>query len=177
LLRALAGGKPERRAPLRQALPRRHRRHAPTRQLCHDRCGRRAGEEAKLPIRIWVDADAVPADVKEIVLRASRRRSVETVFVANKHLRVGDDPLVSLVRVAEGPDAADAFIVGSSAAGDLCVTADVRLAARLVEKGLVVIDPRGELYSPESIGERVAIRDFVASLFVSLLPRARRPGS
>ncbi|HEV8634918.1 MAG TPA: YaiI/YqxD family protein [Chloroflexota bacterium] len=115
-------------------------------------------------MRIWVDADAVPADVKEIILRASRRRSVETIFVANKNVWVGDDPLVSLVRVTEGPDAADAFIVGSSAAGDLCVTADIPLAARLVEKGLVVIDPRGELYSRESIGERVSVRDFMAGL-------------
>jgi hypothetical protein len=71
---------------------------------------------------------------------------------------------VSLVRVTEGPDVADAFIVESSSPGDLCVTADIPLASRLVDKGLVVIDPRGELYSEESIGERLSVRDFMASL-------------
>ncbi|HUH07541.1 MAG TPA: YaiI/YqxD family protein [Egibacteraceae bacterium] len=113
---------------------------------------------------MWIDADALPSEVKEIVLRAARRLSVETVFVANKNVWVGDDPLVSFVRVGEGPDVADTFIVESSSTGDICVTADIRLASRLVEKGLVAIDPRGELYSEESVGERLSIRDFMAGL-------------
>jgi len=77
---------------------------------------------------------------------------------------VEDDPLVSFVRVTAGLDVADAFIVDSSILGDLCVTADIPLAARLVEKGLIVIDPRGDLYSAESVGERLSIRDFMADL-------------
>jgi uncharacterized protein YaiI (UPF0178 family) len=89
---------------------------------------------------------------------------VETVFVANKNVWVGDHPLVSLVRVTEGPDVADSFIMESSSPGDLCVTADIPLAARLVGRGLLVIDPRGELYSEESIGERLSVRDFMAGL-------------
>ena len=117
-----------------------------------------------MPIKIWVDADALPTEIKEIVLRASRRLSVETVFVANKNVWVDDDPLVSFVRVTEGLDVADAFIVEASAPGDLCVTADIPLAARLVDKGLIVIDPRGDLYSGESIGERLSVRDFMAGL-------------
>ena len=116
------------------------------------------------PFRIWVDADALPGDVKEIILRASRRLQIETVLVANKRVATPDDPLVSLVRVDAGPDVADAYIVESSAPSDFCITADIPLAARLVEKGLTVIDPRGELYSAESIGERLAIRDFMAGL-------------
>src|SRR4051812_9690049 len=114
-----------------------------------------------MPIKIWVDADALPSEIKEIVLRASRRLRVETVFVANKNVWVQDDPLVSFVRVGEGPDVADTFIVESSTHGDLCVTADIPLAARLVDKGLSVIDPRGDLYSAASIGERLSIRDFM----------------
>ena len=113
---------------------------------------------------MWVDADALPTEIKEIVLRASRRLSVETIFVANKNVWVQDDPLVSFVRVTEGMDVADTFIVEASTVGDLCVTGDIPLAARLVDKGLIVIDPRGEVYSAESIGERLSIRDFMAGL-------------
>jgi uncharacterized protein len=113
---------------------------------------------------MWVDADALPTEIKEIVLRASRRLSVETIFVANKNVWVEDDPLVSFVRVPEGPDVADAFIIEASSFGDLCVTADIPLAARLVDKGLIAIDPRGDLYSAESIGERLSVRDFMSGL-------------
>ena len=117
--------------------------------------------------RIWVDADATPGEIKEIILRASRRLQVETILVANKNVATGEGGLVSLVRVDAGPDLADAYIVENSAPADFCITADIPLAARLVEKGLTVIDPRGELYSAESIGERLAIRDFMAGLRAS----------
>jgi hypothetical protein len=106
----------------------------------------------------------LPTEIKEIVLRASRRLRVATVFVANKNIWIEDDPLVSFVRVTEGPDVADAYIVEASAPGDLCITADIPLAARLVDRGLIVIDPRGDLYSAASIGERLSIRDFMADL-------------
>ncbi|MEK7215074.1 MAG: YaiI/YqxD family protein, partial [Chloroflexota bacterium] len=115
-------------------------------------------------MKMWVDADALPTEIKQVILRASRRLCVETVFVANKIVWVEDDPLVSFVRVSEGPDVADAFIIEASALGDLCVTADIPLAARLGDRGLIVIDPRGDLYSAESIGERLSIRDFMAGL-------------
>lgn len=121
-------------------------------------------ESANLAIRMWVDADALPGQIKEIILRASRRLGVATVFVANKNVWVDDDPLVSFVRVGAGLDVADSFIVEASTRGDLCVTADIPLAALLVDKGLVVIDPRGDLYSAASIGERRSIRDFMADL-------------
>ena len=120
-----------------------------------------------MAFRIWVDADAMPGEIKEIILRASRRLGLETILVANKNVATGEGPLVSLVRVDAGPDAADAYIVDNSAPEDFCITADIPLAARLVEKGLTVIDPRGELYSADSIGERLSIRDFMAGLRAS----------
>jgi uncharacterized protein YaiI (UPF0178 family) len=135
------------------------RRHAVPAAAC--RCGE---EDANLPLTLWVDADALPNEIKEIVLRASRRLRVATVFVANKNVWVADEPRVAFARVPEGPDVADAYIVEASAPGDLGVTADIPLAARLVAKGLRVIDPRGELYAAGSIGERLAMRDFMAGL-------------
>ena len=115
-------------------------------------------------MKIWVDADALPGEIKEIILRAARRLQIPTVLVANKHIGVGLGPHVSLVRVTRGPDVADAHIFEASAPGDFCVTADIPLAAALVDKGLTVIDPRGERYSTENVGERLAVRDFMASL-------------
>lgn len=115
-------------------------------------------------MRIWVDADALPNDIKDIILRAAQRRQVETILVANKPVWVSESPYVSFVLVTEGADVADAHIVEASAPGDLCITADIPLAARVVEKGLTAIDPRGDLYSAESIGERLAVRDFMAGL-------------
>src|SRR5207249_2253325 len=92
----------------------------------------RVQEDLNLPIKLWVDADALPNEIKDVILRASRRLSVEEVFVANKIVSVPDDPLVSFVRVTEGLDVADSFIVEASSPGDLCVTADIPLASRLV---------------------------------------------
>jgi uncharacterized protein YaiI (UPF0178 family) len=115
-------------------------------------------------VRIWVDADAVPNDIREIILRAADRLRIETVLVANKGVRTGESPYVSLVRVGQGADVADAYIAESSAPGDFCITADIPLAAKLVDKGLTVIDPRGEQYSPESIGDRLATRDLMRDL-------------
>lgn len=97
-------------------------------------------------------------------MRASERRQIETLFVANKNVYVGDSALVSFVRVTEGADIADAHIVDSSQPGDLCITADVPLAARLVAKGVTAIDPRGDLYDETTIGERLATRDLLSSL-------------
>lgn len=115
-------------------------------------------------VRIWVDADALPGEIKDIILRAALRLQIPTVLVANKHLELRPNPLFSTVRVARGADVADAYIVEQSQPGDFCVTADIPLAAMLVEKGVVVLDPRGEHYSPANVGERLAIRDFMTDL-------------
>jgi uncharacterized protein YaiI (UPF0178 family) len=116
-------------------------------------------------MKLWIDADAAPRDVKDICLRASDRRRLEAVFVANQRLLLPPGyPHVSAVRVDGGPDVADRYIAEHAAAGDVAVTADIPLAAQLVPKGVVVIDPRGEEYTAESIGERLSVRNFMDGL-------------
>ena len=111
--------------------------------------------------RIWVDADACPRDVKDLVFRASTRLQIPVQVVANKFMHVPDSPLIRMVQVAGGPDMADDHIVAHAVAGDLAVTADIPLAARLVAKAVIVLNPRGEEYDAENIGERLSVRDFL----------------
>jgi hypothetical protein len=116
-------------------------------------------------MRLWIDADATPREVKEIVFRAARRLGVETVLVANQRLQTpAGNPLISAVEVPGGSDVADQYIVDHAAAGDLVVTQDVPLAAQLVPRQIVVLDPRGEEHTAESIGERLSIRDFMEGM-------------
>jgi uncharacterized protein YaiI (UPF0178 family) len=116
-------------------------------------------------MKLWVDADAAPRDVKDICLRASDRLGLEVVLVANQRLQLPTGyRLASAVRVDGGPDVADRYIAEHAAAGDVAVTADIPLAAQLVENGVVVIDPRGEEYTAERIGERLSVRNFMEGL-------------
>ena len=116
-------------------------------------------------MKLWIDADAAPRDVKEMVFRAAKRLSLETVLVANQRLTPPPgNAFVSAVRVEGGPDVADAYIAEHAAAGDVAVTADIPLAAILVEKRVFVIDPRGHEYTAENVGERLAVRDFMDGL-------------
>lgn len=116
-------------------------------------------------MKIWIDADAAPNDVKDIVARAALRLEIPAVLVANQRLYTpANNPFVTAERVGGGPDAADDHIVDGAEAGDLAVTADIPLAARLVEKGVEVIDPRGEEYTEANIGQRLSIRDFMDDL-------------
>lgn len=116
-------------------------------------------------MKLWLDADAAPRDVKEVCYRASERLSLETVLVANQRLQLPPGyPHLSAVRVDGGPDVADAYIAEHAVAGDVAVTSDIPLAALLVPKGVVVIDPRGDEYTPEIIGERLSVRNFMDSL-------------
>ena len=116
-------------------------------------------------MKLWLDADAAPRDVKDVCLRAAERLKVETILVANQRLQL---PLgytyVSTVRVDGGPDVADRYIAEHAEPGDVAVTADIPLAALLVPKGVVVIDPRGEEYTAENVGERLTVRDFMEGL-------------
>ncbi len=115
-------------------------------------------------MKIWIDADACPGSVRDIVIRAANRLSVDAVFVANKPLRLPVSPHVSTRQVAQGLDVADGFISSSAQPGDLAVTADIPLAAALVGKGVVTLDPRGNLFDPETIGEVLAMRNFMHEL-------------
>ena len=118
-----------------------------------------------MPLTLWLDADAAPRDVKEICYRASERLALPTVLVANQRLQlpVGHAHL-SAVRVEGGPDVADRYIADNAQAGDVAITADIPLAALLVPKGVVVLDPRGEEYTADSIGERLSVRNFMEGL-------------
>src|SRR5512143_4359107 len=111
-------------------------------------------------MRIFVDADACPAAVKEIVVRAAQRLAVSAIFVANKTIRLPASRHVSTVRVAMGLDVADGYIATSAEAGDLAITADIPLAAALVARGAVVLDLRGTVYTEENVGEALALRNF-----------------
>lgn len=116
-------------------------------------------------MKLWIDADAAPVAVKEVCYRVSDRLSLSTVFVANQRVQlpVGYKHLEA-VRVDGGPDVADRYIAEHAERGDVVVTADIPLAALLVPKGVTVIDPRGEVYTAEIIGERLSVRNFMDGL-------------
>lgn len=116
-------------------------------------------------MKLWLDADAAPRDVKEVCYRASDRLRLATVLVANQRLQLPPGYAhLSAVRVDGGADVADQYIAEHAKAGDVCVTADIPLAAILVPKGVVVLDPRGDEYTTESIGERLSVRNFMEGL-------------
>lgn len=122
-------------------------------------------------MKIWVDADACPRIIKEIVFRASERLHVPVFLVANQDLSKAHSKLVTSVLVAEGIDAADDYIVQHATPKDLVITADIPLAARIVANGGIALDPRGELYTEENVGERLSLRDLLQELRVEGLVR------
>lgn len=116
---------------------------------------------------IWVDADACPNVIKEILYRASARMQMPLILVANQNLRVPPSPLIRTLRVPAGFDVADNEIVRLCEAGDLVITADIPLAAEVLAKGGAVLNPRGERYSESTIRERLTMRDFMETLRAS----------
>lgn len=114
--------------------------------------------------RIWVDADACPQVIKEILFRAADRAQILTTLVANTLLRVPSSPFITTVRVAKGFDVADDQIVQQIAAGDLVVTADIPLAAAVIARGAHALDPRGELYSADNVQDRLSMRNLMQEL-------------
>lgn len=115
-------------------------------------------------MKIWVDADACPVAVKEILYRAANRTRIELTLIANQMLRVPPSPWIKALQVPAGFDVADQKIAQEVVAGDVVVTADVPLAALVIAKGAVVIDPRGELLDKGNIQERLSMRNFMESL-------------
>jgi uncharacterized protein YaiI (UPF0178 family) len=114
--------------------------------------------------KIWVDADACPNAIKEILFRAAERVKVPLVLVANKLLRTPPSRYIRALQVGNGLDVADRRIVGEMAPGDLVVTADIPLAAAVIRQGGHALNPRGEWYSEENIEERLALRNFMDQL-------------
>ena len=116
-------------------------------------------------MKIWVDADAAPREVKEIVSRAAKRLNVETILVANRKLATpADAPMVRSIMVRDGANVADQYIVDHADANDLAITADLPLAADLVAKSVHVIDPRGDIYDKANIASRLSMRNFMDEL-------------
>lgn len=115
-------------------------------------------------MKIWVDADACPVVIKEILFRAAQRTGVQLTLIANQPVRIPPSRNISFVQVNRGFDVADDEIVKRSEAGDLIITADIPLAAEAIEKGAVALNPRGELYTTENIKDRLNMRDFMDTL-------------
>ncbi len=115
-------------------------------------------------MKIWVDADACPSVIKDILYKAAERTCVQLTLVANRPLRVPPSTQINFIQVSSGRDVADSKIVADLSAGDLVITGDIPLAARVIEKGGHALNPRGAFYSTENIREQLAGRDFMENL-------------
>jgi uncharacterized protein YaiI (UPF0178 family) len=118
-------------------------------------------------MKIWVDADACPVVIKEILFKAAERTEVELTLVANQPVRVPPSRFIHFLQVGSGFDVADNEIVKRLSAGDLVITGDIPLAAEVIDKGGFALGPRGELYTAENIKARLNIRDFMDTLRAS----------
>jgi len=115
-------------------------------------------------MRIWVDADACPKAIKEILYRAVERTQISMTMVANKKLYIPESPLIDMLEVAAGADVADSEIVARMAAGDLVITADVPLVANVIEKGGHALNPRGTFYTEANVKQYLSMRNFMDEL-------------
>ena len=115
-------------------------------------------------IQIWVDADACPRVIKEILFRAADRVGVPVILVANQALQVPRSRYIRSIQVGAGFDVADSHIVQQSEAGDLVITADIPLAAEVIARGCLALNPRGDLYTEDNIRQRLNMRDFMDTL-------------
>ncbi|TDJ44263.1 MAG: YaiI/YqxD family protein [Gammaproteobacteria bacterium] len=118
-------------------------------------------------MKIWVDADACPVVIKEILFRAADRTKLAMMLVANQPVRIPPSRYIRTLQVASGFDVADNEIVARLDAGDLVITSDIPLAAEVLEKGGLALSPRGELYTGENIGARLNMRDFMDTMRAS----------
>ena len=115
-------------------------------------------------MQIWVDADACPNVIKEILFRAADRVAVQVTLVANQAIQVPRSRHIRSIQVASGFDVADNYIVQQAKAGDLVITADIPLASEAIDKGCLALNPRGELYTTENIRQRLNMRDFMETM-------------
>ncbi len=115
-------------------------------------------------MQIWVDADACPVVIRDILFKAARRTGVQTTLVANQSVSIPASPSIAFIRVSSGFDVADNEIVRRLVSGDLVITSDIPLAAEVIEKGGLALSPRGELFTRENIRSRLSMRDFLDSM-------------
>ncbi|TXJ06105.1 MAG: YaiI/YqxD family protein [Acinetobacter sp.] len=118
----------------------------------------------ELKFQLWVDADALPNVLREIILRASDRFLLSVTFVANQHLNIPRSTRISTLQVAQGADVADQMIVDKMSAQDIVVTQDIPLAAQVIAKGGIAIHPRGEIFTESNVKARLHLRDFMDTL-------------
>ena len=118
-------------------------------------------------MKIWVDADACPVVIKDILFRAAERTGMQLTLVANQPVRIPPSRYIKMLQVTPGFDVADNEIVKRISEGDLVITSDIPLAADVIEKGGHALSPRGELYSADSIGARLNMRDFMDTMRAS----------
>lgn len=115
-------------------------------------------------MRIWVDADACPGEIKELLFRVAQRREIQVTLVANQSMRTPTSKFIDSILVPAGANVADRRIVELVAPGDLVITADIPLAADIVAEGAQALNPRGELYTDDNVGERLAVRNLLDEL-------------
>ncbi|MFV1983261.1 MAG: YaiI/YqxD family protein [Thiohalomonadales bacterium] len=115
-------------------------------------------------MELWVDADACPVVIKDIIFRAAKRTKVQVTLVANQFMQTPRSPNIKFIRVASGFDVADNEIVKRVHQDDLVITSDIPLAAEVIEKGGLALSPRGELFTTENIKQRLNIRDFMDTM-------------
>ena len=118
-------------------------------------------------MKIWIDADSCPVQIRSIVSRASEKREIKMILVANREIPVNKHEYTESVVVPEGADSADTYIFENSEEGDLVITRDIPFASKLVEKGINVINDRGDEFTRENIGERLSMRNFMLEMRVS----------
>lgn len=123
-----------------------------------------------LLLKIWVDADACPSAIKDILFRAADRAQIQVTLVANQNIATPPSRFISSLRVKPGFDVADNEILQRMSSGDLVVTGDIPLAAEAIEAGALALNPRGELYTRENIRARLNMRDFMETLRSSGIP-------
>lgn len=115
-------------------------------------------------MKIWVDADACPVVIKDILFRAAQRAQIHLCLIANQYIKVPPSPYIKSLQVPSGFDVADNEIVLRASSGDLVITADIPLADEVIDKGCTALSPRGELFTKENIKSRLTMRDFMETL-------------
>lgn len=115
-------------------------------------------------MKIWIDADACPTEIKEIIIKAAYRRCINAIFVSNKNMNIPESQYISFVKVDNGPDIADMYIADKAESKDIIITQDIPLASLVVSKGAIAISFHGELFTSSNVGERLSLRNFMQEL-------------